>query len=120
MENLITKLKEDFDYIILDTPPVALVTDALLLSSFVDTNLYVIRQNYSNTSVIDFINEIQSKNDINLNIVMNDINLSGYYSYKYNYNYKYGGGYYSHNYYEEDFKLPFIIRMYDKFKRRNG
>ena len=120
MENLITKLKEDFDYIILDTPPVALVTDALLLSSFVDTNLYVIRQNYSNTSVIDFINEIQSKNDINLNIVMNDINLSGYYSYKYNYNYKYGGGYYSHNYYEEDFKLPFIIRMHDKIKRRNG
>ena len=51
---------------------------------------------------------------------MNDINLSGYYSYKYNYNYKYGGGYYSHNYYEEDFKLPFLIRMYDKFKRRNS
>ena len=120
MEGLILKLKEDYDFVILDTPPVALVTDALLLSTYVDTNLYVIRQNYSNTSVLEFINEIQSKNDINLNIVMNDINLSGYYSYKYNYNYKYGGGYYSHNYYEEDFKLPFIIRMYDKFKRRNA
>lgn len=117
MSDLISKLKEDYDYIILDTPPIALVTDALLLSSLVDINLYVIRQNYSNTSVIEFINEIKSKNNINLNIIINDINLSGYYSYKYNYNYKYGGGYYSHNYYEEDFKLPLIVRILNKFKK---
>ncbi len=118
MEELIQKLKKDYDYIILDTPPVALVTDALLLSSFVDINLYVIRQNYSNTSVIEFINEISLKNEISLNIIINDINISGYYSYKYNYNYKYGGGYYSHNYYDEDYKMPFIIKLFEKLKKK--
>ena len=118
MGELIAKLQTEFDYIILDTPPIALVTDALLLSVFVDVNLYVMRQNYSNISVLEFINEIQSKNNINLNIIMNDINLSGYYSYKYNYNYKYGGGYYSNNYYDEEYKLPLFIRLYNKYKTR--
>lgn len=118
MEELIIKLKEEYDYVVLDTPPIALVTDALLLSSLVNINLYVIRQNYSNLSVIDFINEIKSKNNIPLNIIINDINLSGYYSYKYNYNYKYGGGYYSHNYYDEDFKIPFAIKFLKLFSRK--
>ncbi len=118
MGELIQKLKQDYDYIILDTPPIALVTDALLLSSLVDINLYVIRQNYSNTSVLEFINEISSKNEISLNIIINDINISGYYSYKYNYNYKYGGGYYSHNYYDEEYKMPFIIKLIEKLKRK--
>lgn len=118
MEELIKKLKVEYDYVVLDTPPIALVTDALLLSSLVDINLYVIRQNYSNLSVVDFINEIKEKNNIPLNIVINDINLSGYYSYKYNYNYKYGGGYYSHNYYDEDFKIPFAIKLLKIFSKK--
>jgi len=115
MQQLITDLKEQFEYIILDTPPIALVTDALLLSKFTDINLYVIRQNYSNKSVLDFINEITEKHKLNINIIINDINISGYYSYKYNYNYKYGGSYYSNNYYDEEFKLPFILRLYKKY-----
>ena len=65
MGELISKLKNDFDYVILDTPPIALVTDALLLSNFVDINLYVVRQNYSNLSVLEFLNETKSKNNIN-------------------------------------------------------
>ncbi len=118
MGELISKLKEDFDYIILDTPPIALVTDALLLSEFVDINLYVIRQNYSNTSVLEFLNELTTKNNIHFNIVMNDININGYYSYKYNYNYKYGGTYYSNNYYDEDFKIPTVVKLFNKFRNR--
>ncbi|MBN2667635.1 MAG: polysaccharide biosynthesis tyrosine autokinase [Bacteroidales bacterium] len=117
MNELIEHLKESFDYVILDTPPIALVTDALLLSPSVDIHLYVIRQDYSNISVLEFLNDIKEKNKINLNIVINDINLSGYYSYKYNYNYKYGGTYYSHNYYDEEIKLPFAIKLLKKLKR---
>jgi capsular exopolysaccharide synthesis family protein len=116
MAELIERLKQDFDYIVLDTPPIALVTDALLLSSLVDLNLFVIRQNYSNLSVLEFLNDVKQKNDININIIINDIDITGYYSYKYNYNYKYGGSYYSHNYYEDDIKLPIIFRLLKKFR----
>ncbi len=118
MEEIINELKTKFDYIVLDTPPVALVTDALLLSSFVDLHLYVIRQNYSNLSVLEFLNTIKDNHNTNLNIVLNDINLKGYYSYKYNYNYKYGGGYYSHNYYEEEIKMPLAVKIFEFFKRK--
>ncbi|HEY9124298.1 MAG TPA: polysaccharide biosynthesis tyrosine autokinase, partial [Bacteroidales bacterium] len=47
MEKLIKKVKEDFDYIIFDTPPVAVVTDALLISKYASCSLFVVRQNYS-------------------------------------------------------------------------
>jgi hypothetical protein len=69
-------------------------------------------------SVLEFLNETKSKNNINLNIVINDINIGGYYSYKYNYNYKYGGTYYSNNYYDEDFKMPVVLKMLNKFRNR--
>ncbi len=118
MKEMIEHLKTQFDYIILDTPPVALVTDALLLSPFVDIQLYVVRQNYSNLSILEFLNTIKEKNKVNFNIILNDINLRGYYSYKYNYNYKYGGGYYSHNYYEEEIKMPLAVKIFEFFKRK--
>src|SRR5690606_6458338 len=43
MNELITQLQEEFDIIILDTPPLGLVTDALLLNRYSDVNLYIVR-----------------------------------------------------------------------------
>jgi len=47
VEFLFSSLRKEFDYVIIDTPPVGLVTDALLLSKYSDANLYVVRQNFT-------------------------------------------------------------------------
>lgn len=108
--DFINIIKEKFEYIILDTPPVALVTDALLLSKYTDANLYVIRQNYSNKSVVKLANELYKNKAIkNISILINDVKVPSYYGIYGKYNYSYGGYYsygygteYGSGYYEDD------------------
>jgi len=47
MREFMDELKAKYEYIILDTPPVGLVTDAVELSIFADVTLYVMRQNFT-------------------------------------------------------------------------
>jgi tyrosine-protein kinase Etk/Wzc len=111
MRQFMSLAVERFDYIIFDTPPLGIVTDAKLLSSFADLNLFIVRQRYSSKSTLDFIQEVSGKKEIkNPAIVINDINVSGYYGYglRYGtgmyagYGYDYGYGRYgSYNYGKE-------------------
>ncbi|OFX21439.1 MAG: hypothetical protein A2033_13020 [Bacteroidetes bacterium GWA2_31_9] len=104
--------KEKFDYIILDTPPVALVTDALLLTKYSDANIFVIRQNFSSKSVVNLVNDLlKNKEILNLSIIINDVQIPSYYGIYGKYNYSYGGYYsygygasYGGGYYEDDVK----------------
>ncbi|GAL81800.1 tyrosine-protein kinase Wzc [Algibacter lectus] len=57
MDALIAELKEKYDYIILDTPPVGLVADALELLEYADASLYVVRQDYTQKEMLTLINE---------------------------------------------------------------
>ncbi|MBT3209654.1 MAG: CpsD/CapB family tyrosine-protein kinase, partial [Bacteroidetes bacterium] len=91
MEDLISYAKKEYDYVIIDTPPVALVTDALILSRFSDLNIFVIRQNYSKKSVLSLIEELDSNQNMkNLGILVNDVMVPSYYGYGYG-GYGYGG-----------------------------
>jgi tyrosine-protein kinase Etk/Wzc len=105
MEALFEKVKIEFDYIILDTPPVALVSDALALARHADLTLYVIRQNYSQKHVLDILNQIDSENRLPyITLLINDIkpkrNMG--YNYYYGYNRGYNYGYYDYSaYYTE-------------------
>jgi tyrosine-protein kinase Etk/Wzc len=95
---LINYLKEHFDYIILDAPPVGLVTDAQILAEFADVTMFIVRHNYTAKDTIKSIDDFyQSKKFNNLNIVLNAIDLQMGYgtSYYYGYGYGYGGGYYT-------------------------
>lgn len=106
MENLMTKLKEEYEIIIIDTPPVAMVTDAILLTKYSDINLFVLRQNFSRRNMIKLINEVfQERGFKNVGILINDISVQGYYGYSYygnygygKYTYKYGYGRYGYGY----------------------
>jgi capsular exopolysaccharide synthesis family protein len=81
-KELIRELKNDFDYIIMDTPPVGLVTDALILKEEADLNLFVIRQDYSKRSFIDNLNDLHVKKGMkNLSILINDVPVKGNYGY---------------------------------------
>ncbi|WP_452599333.1 polysaccharide biosynthesis tyrosine autokinase, partial [Pontimicrobium sp. MEBiC01747] len=53
MDKLITELREKYDYIVLDTPPVGLVSDALELLDYVDASLYVVRQDYTKKGMLN-------------------------------------------------------------------
>jgi len=101
MKDFITQAKKQFDCIIIDTPPVAIVTDALLVSPFTDLYLFVVRQRYSNKNTLELIEELRKNGNIkNLGIVINDISLTGYYGYGLRYGYAAGYGYsYGYNYY---------------------
>jgi capsular exopolysaccharide synthesis family protein len=103
MGDFIEKAKKKFDYIIIDTPPVAIVTDALLVSHFTDFYLFVVRQRYSFKNTIELIDDLYKNENIkSLGIVINDISISGYYGYGLRYGYSMGYGYnYGYNYYSQ-------------------
>ena len=105
MADFVEEARKHFDYIIIDTPPVAIVTDALLLSRLTDVTLFVVRQRYTSRDTLSLIDEIYRGHEIkNPGIVVNDISMSGYYGYGlrygytmgYNYGYNYGYKYYGH------------------------
>ena len=101
MGTFIKTAKNEFNYIIIDTLPIAIVTDALLLAPYVDPNLFIVRQRYTSLDTLDMVKQLNGHSELkNLAILINDINLSGYYDYGMRYGYSLGYGYsYGYNYY---------------------
>ncbi len=98
--DIVEGLKADYDYIIIDTPPIGLVTDGLEVIKSVDYPMYIFRADYSNRAFVGNVNKLVNENDIDhLSIVLNDFGrgVSGYYygygGYGYGYSYSYGGYY---------------------------
>ncbi|MDF2553862.1 MAG: capsular biosynthesis protein [Chryseobacterium sp.] len=90
-QELIESLKPLYDYIILDTAPLMLVTDSFLISDVADVTVYVTRSGYTEKELMSFINkQIKDKKINNVGLVLNDVSKmnSGY-----GYGYKYGYGY---------------------------
>ncbi len=90
MELLIAELKLKFDYIIIDCPPIGLVTDAFEFSKFVDTALFIVRHRYTpRSSVKNLLNKIFiEKRFRHAAIVLNGIATGiGKYGYGYDYSY---------------------------------
>ena len=103
MVDFIEISKKTFDYIIIDTPPVAIVTDALLISPLTDFYLFVVRQRYTSRDTLELIEDFHRNQNIkNIGIVINDISTTGYYGYGLRYGYSAGYGYtYGYNYYTQ-------------------
>ena len=93
---LLDSLKENFDYIILDAPPVGLVTDAQIIGVYADATMFIVRHNYTAKNSVQKMDYFYRNGKFNhLNIVLNSIDLQVGYGYGYGYGY---GGYYSENY----------------------
>lgn len=93
LEKLIANLKSRFDYVIIDTAPVGLVTDARLLAPYADATLYVIRHQVTPKLYLKSINELYHNKELgNLNLVFNGIQPRGAAGYG-NTGYGYGYGY---------------------------
>ena len=95
MQTLIKKIKEDYEVIIIDSPPIGIVSDALELSKYADINMIIIRQGSTKKSSVDVINAMYQESKIkNSATVLNDVDFSRtIYGHKYGYGNKYGYGY---------------------------
>ena len=96
LEKAIETLKENFDYVILDTAPVGMVTDTLLIGRVADLSVYVCRADYTRKAEFTLINELAENNKLpNLCIAINGLDLQ---KKKYGYYYGYGkyGKYYGY------------------------
>lgn len=105
MFTMIEELRKKYDYIVFDTPPVGLVSDALELAHFADVTLYIVRQNFTKKDMITLLNNRYSREELkNVSIVMNGFEVKAKYGYGYGYNYGYGYGYgaYSNGYHEKE------------------
>lgn len=96
LDKAIETLKQNFDYVIMDTAPVGMVTDTLLIGRVADLSVYVCRADYTHKNEYTLINELAEKEKLpNLCTVINGIDLKRR---KYGYYYGYGkyGKYYGY------------------------
>jgi len=111
MNELIEELKEIYDYIILDTPPVGLVSDALELAQYCDATLYIVRQAVTKKGMLSVVNEKHRRGELhNISIILNDFKKKS----KYGYNYGYGYGSYEEGYVQSSSKKGFLNRFKKK------
>lgn len=87
------KLREEFDYIIIDSAPVSQVTDTLILNRVSDATVYVCRANYSSKGNLRYANDLMAQNRLkNMVLVVNDVD-EFHHAYGYGYGRGYGYGY---------------------------
>lgn len=107
IDELFNWLRSRFDAIIIDTAPIGLVSDAIVLSKYADMTLYVIRQRYTHIKQIGFIEELYQQNKLpRMALLINDViarGVKGYYGYGgQSYGYGYGYGKYSEDYFDKE------------------
>ena len=96
LEAAIEQLKDHFDYVIIDTAPIGMVTDTQLIARAADLTMYVCRADYTRKSELSLVNELASSNKLpNVTIAINGLDLK---KKKYGYYYGYGkyGKYYGY------------------------
>ena len=94
LDKAIDMLKNNFDYVILDTAPVGMVTDTLLIGRVADLSVYVCRADYTHKAEYTLINELSHEQKLpNLCTIINGVDLK-----KRKYGYYYGYGKYSKHY----------------------
>lgn len=88
LDKAIEYLKEKYDYILLDTAPVGMVTDTLIIARVADACVYICRADYTAKSDIQFVNRLNNEGKLrNLSIVLNGVDMK---QRKYGYYYGYG------------------------------
>jgi polysaccharide biosynthesis transport protein len=119
MGEMIKELKSKYDYIILDTPPVGLVSDAFELTQFCDVTLYVVRQNFTKKEMLTLVNNKNKTGELkNVSIVFNGFENKAKYGYTYGYGYGYGYGNYSNGYHESEVSDNFFMKIIKTAKNK--
>ncbi|TCJ14166.1 polysaccharide biosynthesis tyrosine autokinase [Flaviaesturariibacter flavus] len=118
LNELFDYLKANFDFIVMDTPPVGMVGDAMTLAKYVDATLYIVRQGVTHKKQLEMVNDFYKSEKLpKMNIILNDVKLRagyGYYGYG-RYGYGYGSSYgygYGYGYYDDDVEGTSFIKRW--------
>lgn len=110
-KQLFATLRKQFDYIVIDTAPLGLVTDAQLLGYLADATLFLIRQGYTYKQQLQLSRDFYLQKKLpRMNLVINDVKIGKGFGYGYGYQYGYQYGYVSNGHpktFAEKVKLTF-------------
>lgn len=96
VDQLLTRLKEMYDYIIIDTPPLMLISDSMVLMRAVDIGMFVMNTDKATRAGVRHLEELVESNKLtHTALILNNVKLKKwrYYYGRYSYNYGYGYGY---------------------------
>lgn len=126
-QTFIESMDADFDVVVMDTPPIGLVSETMDLIRFSDVNLYIVRQDYTHKRYLLMVNDLYANDQVdNIYAVFNgmkagvDVYDFGGYNYGYGYNYSYmRKGNYGASYYDTEDVKPqntLLKRILDRFR----
>jgi len=118
MLEVLDELKLRYDVIVIDNPPVGLVTDGIRVIKLADYPIYVFRENFSKRNFVQNVKKLMRDNNIkNMSVILNSVDIkksgygySGVYDYDYGYGYGYGFGYYDEDIRREKFSIKEFFR----------
>lgn len=100
VQQLLVELKSKYDIVIVDTPPIMLISDSMVLMRHIDVGLFVLNTDKATRSGVKYIEELLQSNKIeNTALILNNIKAKKWryyyskYGYRYGYGYGYGSGY---------------------------
>jgi capsular exopolysaccharide synthesis family protein len=96
LKELLDRAKNEFEFVIIDTPPAGLLSDSMYLIQYVDASVFVLNTKTATKKVVNFVEEIIETNKLkNVLLLLNGVSRPGkrYYYQGYGYSYGYGYGY---------------------------
>ena len=86
LDDLLQALSKRYDYILIDSAPIALVSDTFSISKYVDATIYVARTKVTTRTLIKYLNTVVDRKQLsNVSIVLNDTDPKLSYGYGYGY-----------------------------------
>ncbi|MBF9236261.1 polysaccharide biosynthesis tyrosine autokinase [Hymenobacter sp. BT683] len=87
LTELLQDLRTEYDYVVLDTPPMVLVAEYFVLMRYLDATVYVVRHNHTDRSLVSRVNELYEAGKIReVYIIINDVRLTRSYEYRHQQN----------------------------------